>query len=437
MLVKCGAIEIPFDEFYDARQIVECGGLEQYAGMIPEAESAILGSQAMDSFSLLRNNRLYGTELLGAKNLISRVIQFGHSFATDPRDKVFALVGLTAPEDVPDVLQPNYSPENCFSKVCLNMARYYLSEGDPLALGAVLSCPNCPFEFLELPSWVADLRQLSCRIAQVCITFQEMRAFSASADTLLVSRSSCDGEKLQVRGCRFDVISSLGDYGARTTALDLFETQIRPPQWYSGAPDAGTWKSEADHATLKIAEMRSVVDEYYKSLYTKALETTAVQAMYVTGESLTEAFWRTMCCNRDFESNAKDNYSASRPGTTRVVANDGHEPFPAMGALILGYFRIDGPVLPDAQTASTMVYLGPMTKGRNWCISEGGYMGWVPFATKLGDEIAIIEGQAAPFVIRPVGDGNHRLIGECYIHGVMKGEIVLAEDYEAEEICLM
>jgi len=435
--VKCGAIEKSFDEFYDAKRVYECAGLGMYVGTIPKAASAILGGQALDSISRLRDRLLYGREPSAARNLISRVMEFGYSFATDPRDKVFALVGLTSPEDVPGILQPDYSIESTFSKVCLHMARHYLSEGAPLVLAAVLSCPDCPFGHLELPSWTADLRQLSCRIAQVSLTFQEMGAFSASARTLLTSRTSQDGKALVVRGRRFDVISDLGDYRAKTTALHQFELQTRPPLRYADTPDVATWESEQDDVRLKVSEMRSVVNKYYNSLFTTALEKITAQAMYVTGEPLTEAFWRTMCCNRDIERGANDIYAASRQGMGPIMTRDGYEPSSITGAAILGYFGIEGPILPDDQTAPALMNVPFLTNGRNWGITEGGYMGWVPFATKLGDEIAIIEGQDAPFVIRPVGEFYHRLIGECYIHGVMKGEIVLAEDYKAEAIFLV
>ncbi|KXX80773.1 Heterokaryon incompatibility protein 6, OR allele [Madurella mycetomatis] len=58
--------------------------------------------------------------------------------------------------------------------------------------------------------------------------------------------------------------------------------------------------------------------------------------------------------------------------------------------------------------------------GAKYCITGGSYVGIVPGATKAGDRIFIPHGAAVPFIIRPDGgSGHHRLIGECYIHGLM------------------
>ncbi|KAI1271639.1 HET-domain-containing protein [Xylaria sp. FL0933] len=62
------------------------------------------------------------------------------------------------------------------------------------------------------------------------------------------------------------------------------------------------------------------------------------------------------------------------------------------------------------------------TRCRVLCRTKKGYLGWVPDITMVGDSIFIIMGAAVPFVVRPAGDGTYKLIGECYIHGIMYGE---------------
>ena len=61
------------------------------------------------------------------------------------------------------------------------------------------------------------------------------------------------------------------------------------------------------------------------------------------------------------------------------------------------------------------------TMGRNFYVTECGYVGWIsPFA-QIGDEIYIFRDCNIVFVARKVGDGgNLRYIirGDCYIHGV-------------------
>jgi hypothetical protein len=48
-------------------------------------------------------------------------------------------------------------------------------------------------------------------------------------------------------------------------------------------------------------------------------------------------------------------------------------------------------------------------------------MGIGPDAMKEGDIIAILFGGSVPYVVRTV-DQNHKLVGECYVVGLMNGE---------------
>ena len=55
--------------------------------------------------------------------------------------------------------------------------------------------------------------------------------------------------------------------------------------------------------------------------------------------------------------------------------------------------------------------------------TENGRMGLGPAATRAGDAVAILPGCDTPLILRESGDG-WTVVGECYIHGVMYGEVV-------------
>jgi hypothetical protein len=40
----------------------------------------------------------------------------------------------------------------------------------------------------------------------------------------------------------------------------------------------------------------------------------------------------------------------------------------------------------------------------------------------VGDEIALLFGLSAPFVVRQQGSTDFKLVGECFVHGIMDGE---------------
>ncbi|KAH7175267.1 heterokaryon incompatibility protein-domain-containing protein [Dactylonectria macrodidyma] len=61
--------------------------------------------------------------------------------------------------------------------------------------------------------------------------------------------------------------------------------------------------------------------------------------------------------------------------------------------------------------------------------TERGYLGLGPRSARAGDQIWLIAGARTPFVLRPARDDAQgrlcfQLIGECYVHGMMHGEAV-------------
>ncbi|KAF6804516.1 heterokaryon incompatibility protein [Colletotrichum plurivorum] len=64
-------------------------------------------------------------------------------------------------------------------------------------------------------------------------------------------------------------------------------------------------------------------------------------------------------------------------------------------------------------------------KNRRLGMTEKWYVGLFAEHLEVGDQIWILDGCHVPFLLRPAGgDGRFRLIGECYVHGIMGGEAV-------------
>ena len=75
--------------------------------------------------------------------------------------------------------------------------------------------------------------------------------------------------------------------------------------------------------------------------------------------------------------------------------------------------------------------VGQATHMRRFIISNNGYMGLVPIDTQPGDKICILYGGRVPFILRETYEqvevngiihNCHILLGDSYIHGLMKGE---------------
>jgi hypothetical protein len=61
------------------------------------------------------------------------------------------------------------------------------------------------------------------------------------------------------------------------------------------------------------------------------------------------------------------------------------------------------------------------TQGRQFALTQRGRMGWVPLAARMSDDVGLFAGCRLPFVLRPVEKG-YKLMGDAYVHGVMNGE---------------
>ncbi|ENH69448.1 Heterokaryon incompatibility protein 6, OR allele [Fusarium oxysporum f. sp. cubense race 1] len=66
--------------------------------------------------------------------------------------------------------------------------------------------------------------------------------------------------------------------------------------------------------------------------------------------------------------------------------------------------------------------------------TENGMIGLVPLLAEAGDQIYVLNGGAVPFVLRKGKRllNGRRLVGECYIHGLMNGEAIQSEYVERD-----
>ncbi|EAQ88337.1 hypothetical protein CHGG_04956 [Chaetomium globosum CBS 148.51] len=107
------------------------------------------------------------------------------------------------------------------------------------------------------------------------------------------------------------------------------------------------------------------------------------------------------------------------------------------------------PEVADAFAADMLTAYGAVVQaherfcsGRRFMRSEGGRFGWGVDGIGEGDVVAVLEGGRWPFVLREVGGGGeggkgggrkYRIVGDCYLRGIMDGEVMeegLGEEME-------
>jgi hypothetical protein len=72
-----------------------------------------------------------------------------------------------------------------------------------------------------------------------------------------------------------------------------------------------------------------------------------------------------------------------------------------------------------------------------------GWLGVAPEQAQRGDMVVVVLGCSAPIVLRPIGGSRlgdrYMVVGDCYVHGLMKGELVdgeLARKYNLQDVVL-
>ena len=131
-----------------------------------------------------------------------------------------------------------------------------------------------------------------------------------------------------------------------------------------------------------------------------------------------DAFWRTLICNTsesfdtpDFEYGRIFTSWRKRLRMLGEFARSGRADWSAIAA--------------ENQWLEVFPYdsaIAIWTKHKKFCTTDGNRLGMVPHAAKEGDIICAFQGAVTPFVLRPDGSGNYRLVGECYVHGLMDGK---------------
>lgn len=60
-------------------------------------------------------------------------------------------------------------------------------------------------------------------------------------------------------------------------------------------------------------------------------------------------------------------------------------------------------------------------------VTDGDHIGLAPVSAEVGDSVFLVKGSRVPLVLRPGQDGRWILVGDCFMHGAMYGEM-LKED---------
>ena len=337
----------------------------------------------------------------------------------DPRDKIYALLGLRDKSDIQ--LEPDYnmSVVQVFTKFAgAYLERGYIKTFYQAGIQRNMNYPSL-WENLsnmrsenQFPSWVPDWR-----VPRPSLELGGSSRESFSAATKLAPKLEVDFRELEIHvaGYRFDVVKE------RQGVLELGQNSSKPMRY-----------ATHEKARASIVELF----EFYKSHVSVD--------PYPTGEDRRSVFARTIMVDGhspSFES-MFPNWRSSEGLTMiwtifqnlKIKPDDGLD----LDSKVLLAHPQTGEPSDRARTVRTawlvMAFMFTVTNNRCLIITEGSVIGLAPALTEVGDVVAIFAGAETPFILRPRHEAHgYSLLGDCYIHGIMKGELTIERLQERME----
>jgi Heterokaryon incompatibility protein (HET) len=290
--------------------------------------------------------------------------------ATDPRDRVFAILGLSSDSTALNI-------RSDYKKTCkvvyTEVAESILTQSRTLDILYAVSGPK---NVKPMPSWVPDWS------VPIQSTFgpRQLGRFSASGP---LSRSfpTFRSDKF---GNRLLVLS-----GYKVDTIDAIMHWQWDPRW-----DVGF-------------DLNSPILGFIRSLQNFGRKQ---RAAYSSEEERQEALWRTPIADCDAAFNIMQ---GSRPPASLHMK----ESFEAF----IGITQGD----PEWRERASKPYVHVMkleSARRRVFRSSRGYYGLGQETLRVGDTICLFLGGDSPFLIRNAELGYYELIGEAYVHGIMHGE---------------
>ncbi|KAI0469204.1 heterokaryon incompatibility protein-domain-containing protein [Xylaria cf. heliscus] len=386
VLVLCGGDEISWDDLFES--IKECE--LQLNANLPDSKGIRILSNAGPAYALGFTRHLFKSGR-SKTSFLDLLEAFSYTKSTKPCDKLFALLGLASDVDEEE-FNPDYDSE--LGKVVRRYAETFVKKGRALDLlyRAGLSKSSTPSSWI--PDWTADEfpHTISTWDAGTAGAFYAGRHAPPEASL----HEGGDLPILKIEGVLIDSITSMHEIRMGSGAYVSFT-----------------------NATDDIRKHTEFLRDY------------------PTGESLERVMLLLPIgdANRPQSESPQERLASSQRHNT-APTDRSRSAWPDNLADEILSIDTSGDVTKYAERSyesKQIVSLywqtaADFTKRLNraaFCTTERRYAGLAPGKAQKGDKICLFRGGKVPFILRETSIvGQYRLVGECYIHGIMYGEMV-------------
>ena len=357
-LVGCGNVWLPWSTFILASDL-----------MIRSTSSWVIQTLPL-TYSILSNAR--GEK--GSIQSIDMLLTVAYRFeATNPRDKVYSLLGLARDEDRA-AIQPNYLKS--VKEIYIEVVRYIL----PKNINILCFNVNSPRH--GLPSWVPDWS-----LSEQRWPLWMPSRYRASGKFPAIIALSSDPSLLKICGVMLDKIRY---FDSRSRIDSSLPQELDSPE---------TEVLDNIEATLQQA-----IKENHSCKF-KSLD-----------PRLSDALWRTLVTDRSLIGRPDEVGDKSPP----VTYGNMFEVF--RGRMPVPENFMPNLALEERKAKYTHDFVGSMQLGdQRFFVTAGGRIGLGPHQMQKNDKVVVLFGVDMPFIFRDMGK-HYRMIGPAYVHGQMNGE---------------
>ncbi|KAL8751690.1 MAG: hypothetical protein Q9184_005989 [Pyrenodesmia sp. 2 TL-2023] len=320
--------------------------------------------------------------------LLGALVDGRGSRATDPRDKVFGIMGMTATPLHPDYTSP-------VTEIYTEAARKILHAAASNLID-LLHCVDHEQPPTQLPSWVPDW-SVPRQTASLGYLGRSQGVHQTAKDSEIEWEYRPNDLALNISGFCCDTISRIGPL-ADFVLTDLIVRESPTHRF--------------------VMECMHQITEYCQKQPNQS--------------SLFEAFWQTLVAGKDHSNVQKAPLDYAAIFSLLIDTATGHSPsFPDQPnfkrKLTLANLEVRRPSILYRQM---QIAFKAAVKGRRFGTTTNGCIGLYPRGTKIGDRVCVFSGGHVPFVLRwDSKRDSYQLVGECYQHGIMDGEVMCTTEF--------
>lgn len=316
---------------------------------------------------------------------------------TEPRDKVYGMLGICQPNDIAKV-RVDYSDEYRVTQLFQDILEHLITSFEP---GQILR--HVDHDSVDLPSWVPDWRM--------------PRRTTVLGSSYLSYRAEGNFKQRRLRG---EVVSKVYSHVLGWKELQLTGLPVDTLDTLSGVFENPDLSPTAENKTLQI------MFEFFTNLKDYPGPNTDFCAFWQTSVAGMDDR-RRLKCPDSFEeifsyildlTTGKKGSMSGQTYTRRQTLHKGR------GGLDEDKLRSRKPRSAGDTFQQVRTAMINATKNRRLGGTANGYIGLFPEHSQAGDGVFVLAGCHTPYTLRPRSDEKFKLVGECYVHGIMRGEAI-------------